>query len=369
MHFKTKQRDLRLAQVAAELIHLDGAPCVLAIIHDITEEKRLEDQFRQAQKMEAGGRLAGGVAHDFNNMLGVMMGYSELSKDMLDADSPVQKHIDQIKKTAVRAAGLTRQLLAFSRQQVLQPSVLDLNAVVNNVSKMLLRMIGENVSLKLIPGAPLGSVRADLGGDGTDFDELGGNARDAMPGGGTILIETANAELDESYRKIHAAVVPGSYVMLSVSDTGCGIDEKTKSRIFEPFFTTKPAGEGTGLGLSMVYGVVKQSGGYVWVYSEPRKGATFTIYLPRVDEPAESLLHPKDDVTLARGSETILLVEDDDALRELIAGLLRNDGYKVLEEKDGPVAITAAKDYGDVIHLLLTDVIMPGMSGGDSRLA
>jgi two-component system cell cycle sensor histidine kinase/response regulator CckA len=195
------------------------------------------------------------------------------------------------------------------------------------------------------------------------------NARDAMPGGGTILIETANAELDESYRKIHAAVVPGSYVMLSVSDTGCGIDEKTKSRIFEPFFTTKPAGEGTGLGLSMVYGVVKQSGGYVWVYSEPRKGATFTIYLPRVDEPAESLLHPKDDVTLARGSETILLVEDDDALRELIAGLLRNDGYKVLEEKDGPVAITAAKDYGDVIHLLLTDVIMPGMSGGDSRLA
>jgi two-component system cell cycle sensor histidine kinase/response regulator CckA len=164
MHFKTKQRDLRLAQVAAELIHLDGAPCVLAIIHDITEEKRLEDQFRQAQKMEAGGRLAGGVAHDFNNMLGVMMGYSELSKDMLDADSPVQKHIDQIKKTAVRAAGLTRQLLAFSRQQVLQPSVLDLNAVVNNVSKMLLRMIDENVSLKLIPGAPLGSVRADLGG-------------------------------------------------------------------------------------------------------------------------------------------------------------------------------------------------------------
>jgi CheY-like chemotaxis protein len=181
------------------------------------------------------------------------------------------------------------------------------------------------------------------------------------------LIETANAELDESYRKIHAAVVPGSYVMLSVSDTGFGIDEKTKSRIFEPFFTTKPAGEGTGLGLSMVYGVVKQSGGYVWVYSEPGKGATFKIYLPRVDEPAESLLRPKDEVILDRGSETILLVEDDDALRELIAGLLRNDGYKVLEEKDGQAATATAKNYGDVIHLLLTDVIMPGMSGGELR--
>jgi PAS domain S-box-containing protein len=364
-HFETNQGESRLVQVAAELVHLNGTPCVLSIIHDITEERRLEDQFRQAQKMEAVGRLAGGVAHDFNNMLGVILGYSEIAQELLEHENPLRKHLQQISKTAHRAASLTRQLLAFSRRQDLQPTVLDLNAVVTNLSKMLVRMIGEDIELKFIPGEALGAVRADLGEMEQVLMNLVINARDAMPEGGTILVDTANTSLDGSYRKEHPAVVPGAYVMLAVSDTGCGIDQKTMGRIFEPFFTTKAVGEGTGLGLSMVYGVVKQSGGYIWAYSEPNRGATFKIYLPRVDEPAEPLLRFAEDATLEKGSETILLVEDDDSLRELAAGLLRSEGYQVLEGRDGATAMAAAQKHGELIHLLLTDVIMPGMSGAE----
>jgi two-component system cell cycle sensor histidine kinase/response regulator CckA len=361
--YVTKTGETRLVQVSAELVQLDGTPCVLAITNDITEARRLEEQFRQAQKMEAVGRLAGGIAHDFNNMLGVVIGYSELVEEGLDPENPIRKQIEQVNKAAHRATALTRQLLAFSRQQILQPSVLNLNAVVHNLSKMLLHMIGEDISLSLKPEVPLGSVKADAGQIEQVLMNLAINARDAMPDGGKIIIETANADLDETYGKNHPTVRPGSYVMLSVSDTGFGMDPKTMSRIFEPFFTTKPSGEGTGLGLAMVYGVVKQSGGYIWVYSEPGKGTTFKMYFPRVDEPAESLLKPKVTPVFERGDETILLVEDDEALRHLTLGLLRSQGYTVLEAKDAQEAMTISTKHQGPIDLLLTDVIMPGMSG------
>lgn len=363
--FRTKFGEERRVQVSAERIVLDGKPCVLANTLDISESRRLEEQFRQAQKMEAVGRLAGGVAHDFNNLLSVIMGYSELAQGMTVPDTTVRKHLDQIKLAVERAASLTHQLLAFSRQQVLEPRVLNLNAVVYNVSKMLLRVIGEDIALTLRPGEPLGSVKADLGQIEQVLMNLVVNARDAMPEGGKIVIETANVELDDTYAKQHPAARPGSYVMLSVSDTGCGMDAKTLSQIFEPFFTTKEPGKGTGLGLSTVYGIVKQSGGYVWAYSEPMRGTTFKIYLPRVDSPAEVLTAQKSDFVFDRGTETILLVEDDNPLRVLTAELLRTAGYAVLEAIDGNAAIEIARKHHGSIDLVLTDVIMPGMSGGD----
>jgi CheY-like chemotaxis protein len=230
---------------------------------------------------------------------------------------------------------------------------------------MLLRLIGEDISLKFIPGAPLGSVRADLAQIEQILMNLAVNSRDAMPRGGTIIIETANAELDNTYQKDHLSVVPGSYVRLSVSDTGCGMDPAVLSRIFEPFFTTKPVGQGTGLGLATVYGIVNQSDGYVWVYSEPSRGTTFKMYFPRVDEPAQSLIQPRKEEEIVGGSETILLVEDDDALHQLIVGLLESEGYKVLPAKDGPAALALTAQYSDPIHLLLSDVIMPAMSGSE----
>jgi len=338
---------------------------VLANTLDITEARRLEEQFRQAQKMEAVGRLAGGVAHDFNNLLSVIIGYSELARDTTADGAAVRKHLDQIKQAGERAASLTRQLLAFSRQQVLEPKVLNLNGVVHNVSKMLLRLIGEDITLSLKPGEPLGSVRADLGQIEQVLMNLAVNARDSMPEGGKIAIETANVELDETYAKQHPSVRSGSYVMLSFSDTGCGMDAKTKSRIFEPFFTTKGPGKGTGLGLSTVYGIVKQSGGYIWAYSEPKRGATFKVYLPRVDGPAETLASERPNLVFDRGTEAVLLVEDDDSLRALTAELLRGVGYTVLEATDGNAAIEIAEQHRNSIDLVLTDVIMPGLSGGD----
>jgi PAS domain S-box-containing protein len=360
---RTKSGEARQAQVAAERIELGGVPCILAMIHDITQTKLLEEQFRQAQKMEAVGRLAGGVAHDFNNMLGVIIGFSDLSRDHLDPESPARKHVDQIEKAARRATELTRQLLAFSRQQVLQPRVLNLNALVNNVSKMLVRVVGEDISLNFVPAAPLGSIKADLGQIEQVLMNLVINARDAMPRGGRIIIETANFKLDESYVRNHPSMQPGAYVMLSVTDTGCGMHPKTMSRIFDPFFTTKPLGEGTGLGLSMVYGVVKQSGGNVWVYSELGKGTSFKMYFPRVNEAAEPLVQAQGPVVFATGFETILLVEDDVSLRELTRLLLESGGYKVLEAKNSETAIESFERSADAIHLLLTDVIMPGTSG------
>lgn len=363
--FRTKSGKERQVQVSAERVDLDGIPCVLANTVDVTDSRRLEAQFRQAQKMEAVGRLAGGVAHDFNNLLGVILGYSDLAKELAPPQSPLHKHLDSIKQAGQRAAALTKQLLAFSRQQVVVPRVLNLNSVVHDTSKMLLRLIGEDVSLVLKPAEPLGSVKADLGQIEQILMNLAVNARDAMTGGGKIVIETSNVELDETYMEQHPPVLPGSYVLLSVSDTGCGMDAATMSHMFEPFFTTKEPGKGTGLGLSTVYGIVKQSGGYVWAYSEVGRGTTFRIYLPRVDATPQSLKTQRSDVVLNRGSETILLVEDDDLLRKLTAELLRSEGYTILEAADATTALAIVKKQPTSIHLVLTDVIMPGMSGGD----
>lgn len=361
--FRHRSGQIRNVQVAAERILLDDQPCVLAIIHDVTEERRLERQFRQAQKLEAIGRLAGGIAHDFNNLLGVIIGYSDIAVEHLDPNHAMRKNFDEIKKAGERAAVLTRQLLAFSRQQVLEPRTLNLNSVVHSISKMLLRVIGEDISLILRPGEPLGSVRADLSQIEQALMNLAVNARDAMPTGGKIVIETANVELDESYTRQHEPVKAGSYVMLSISDTGIGMDEATKSQIFEPFFTTKEAGKGTGLGLSTVYGIVKQSEGYIWVYSEPGHGTTFKIYFPRIDQPAEILITHKIESVAAGGTEAILLVEDEDSLRTLTTRLLESGGYKVFSTANAADAIAMAQQQNGTIDLLVTDVIMPGMTG------
>lgn len=360
--FKSRTNGERSVQVSAELIQLNGIPCVLAITNDVTEAKHLEGQFRQAQKMEAVGRLAGGMAHDFNNMLSVIIGYCDLLKGRPNLEGAI-RDASQIKKAAQRAATFTRQLLAFSRQQVLLPRVLNLNDVVKDISQMLLRVIAEDISLAFVPAPSLGSVRADLGQIEQVLMNLVVNARDAMPQGGQIVIETANVELDETYNGTHREVIPGPYVLLSVSDTGSGIDSKTISRIFEPFFTTKPPGEGTGLGLSMVYGVIRQSGGYICVYSEPGQGTTLKIYLPRIEEAAEALPRTTAEIIFAKGSETVLLVEDEQDLRELTVELLETEGYRVLAAKDGASAISISQGQREKIHVLLTDIVLPNMSG------
>lgn len=369
--FVTKQGPKKHVRVSSEIIVLNGERCVLAVTLDVTEAKLLEEQVRQTQKLDAVGRLAGGVAHDFNNILGVITGYGDLLQVEVGADSKAEKYVQEIRKSALRAAELTRQLLAFSRQEVANPRILDLNAVVNNLSKMLKRMIKEDIALVFTPEAGLGTVRADQGQVEQVLMNLVVNARDAISKRGRILIETANVDLDDSYATTHEpAIRSGPYVMLSVSDTGCGMDRETQLRAFEPFFTTKAPGRGTGLGLSTVYGIVKQSNGYVWVYSEPGKGATFKVYLPRISEVAQPLIKPEVEQAVPRGCETVLLVEDDDGLRLLAANLLRGHGYRVLEAKDGENAATISRNYGDTIALLLTDVIMPGMNGTElaSRL-
>jgi len=363
---RTRSGDIRLAEISAELIELDGTPCVLAITHDITEGKRLEEQFRQAQKMEAVGRLAGGIAHDFNNMLSVIIGYSELLQERFDI-GPARKGVDEIKKAAERAASLTRQLLAFSRQQVLLPRVLNLNSLIDNLSKMLCHMIGEDIALTVVPGPGLGSVKADPVQIEQVIINLAVNARDAMPQGGKLIIAASNADLDEAHASQHTSLRPGPYVLLSVSDTGCGMSEETMLHIFEPFYTTKAPGKGTGLGLSMVYGVVNQSGGSIWVYSEPARGSTFKIYLPRVDE-AASVEQVKTEHPIARGFETILLVEDEESLRLLAAGILENNGYSVLQASEGKDGVRLAKEHSH-IDLLVTDVVLPGQSGSELAAA
>jgi len=288
---RTRSGEIREANVSAELIELDGAPCVLAITQDVTEAKRLENQFRQSQKMEAVGRLAGGVAHDFNNILCVIIGYSELSLHHLDADHPMAKNAMEIKNAANRAASLTRHLLAFSRQQVLYPRILDLNTVVHSLNQMLPRIIGDDISLTFKPQVPLGCIKADPGQIEQVLMNLVVNARDSMSKGGTIVIETSNIELDADYVDSHTPVRPGRYVMLSVSDTGCGMDEKTVSQIFEPFFTTKSPGSGTGLGLSICYGIITELGGEITVESNPGHGSTFRISLPVAKGPDEHQKH------------------------------------------------------------------------------
>ncbi len=332
---------------------------------DVTENRALEQQLRQSQKMEAVGRLAGGIAHDFNNLLMVISGYSEFLLERLGAEPHLRSPAQEIASAAERASSLTRQLLAFSRKQMLAPRIVNLNDVATENLKMLTRMIGEDVDLVLVPGQNLWPVRADAGQIEQVIMNLAVNARDAMPSGGKLTIETANTTLDEEYARLHAPLRPGDYVMVAISDTGAGMDAETQSHIFEPFFTTKGP-KGTGLGLSTVYGIVKQSGGYIWVSSEVGKGTTFKIYLPRVASMGETAAQVAAPVEVHRpepGTETILLVEDENNLRYLARQYLEKQGYKVIEAADGAVALQITVAHEAVIHLLLTDVIMPGMNG------
>src|SRR3989454_2198412 len=334
-----------------------------AMAVDITERRQLEQQLRQALKMEAVGELGGGVAHDLHKLVTIITGYSDMVLSRIGPEDPMRRDIEQIKKAGDRAHSLTRQLLAFSRRQMLQPKVLDLNAVVSNLEPMLHRLIGENIELAIVLKPGLGQVKADPGQLEQVIMNLTINARDAMPHGGKLLFETDNATLDEVYARQHIPTQPGSYVRLAVSDTGCGMDEATQSRIFEPFFTTKEQGKGTGLGLSTVYGIVKQSGGYIWVYSEPGQGTTVKIYLPRVAAPADSVLPVTHWSKLPPGTETLLLVEDEPEVRWLVRELLQHLGYTILEARHGIEAQVLSIQHPGPIHLLITDVVMPQMSG------
>jgi PAS domain S-box-containing protein len=360
--FNSKSRGVRAVRISAETIMLGDLSCILAIITDVTSAKSLEEQFRQAQKMEAVGRLAGGIAHDFNNMLSVIMGYCDLAQDHRDLDT-VGRDVRQIKKAAQRAAKLTGQLLAFSRQQVVRPSILNLNVVVREIFQMLLRVIAADVRLLFEPAENLGNVKADLGQIEQILMNLVMNARDAMSQGGSIVIETANVELDENYSCRHPNVKPGAYVMLSVSDTGHGMDSGTLSKIFEPFFTTKSPGMGTGLGLSMVYGAMEQANGHIVAYSEESKGTTFKLYFPMADGEAQMPSVVNNDVSRIRGFETVLLVEDEADLRGLTKELLESEGYTVLAATDATQAFELVGNHLGLIHILLTDVVLPGMSG------
>ncbi len=345
--------------------------CYEGSIEDITERKTLEQQLRQSQKMEAVGQLAGGIAHDFNNLLTAITGYSELTMMRLQPEDPLHRNLEEIKKAGDRAAALTRQLLAFSRKQILQPKVLDLNSVVSGLENMLRRLIGEDVDLRTAPKPGLGSVKADPGQIEQVIMNLAVNARDAMPRGGKLTIETGNVFLDEEYARRHVAVSPGHYVMLAVSDTGTGMDEGTRARIFEPFYTTKEAGKGTGLGLSTVYGIVKQSGGSIWVYSEVGRGTTFKVYLPLVGEAGQEYRRRDEVEEDVRGTETVLLAEDEEVVRTLAREVLETYGYRVLEAANGGAALLICERHEEPIHLLITDVVMPEMSGRElaDRLA
>jgi len=342
----------------------DDSPKLLGVATEITERKRLEEQLLQSQKMEAVGQLAGGVAHDFNNILTAIVGYADLlAAEFTGSNSRHLEDLEEIRKAARRAAALTRQLLAFSRKQVLEPRIIDMNGVVMNLEKMLRSLISENIVLQTHLAADLAAARADPNQLEQVIMNLAINARDAMPEGGALTIETGNATLDEDYAAQHVSVVPGEYVMLAVTDTGCGMDEHTKARIFEPFFTTKAPGRGTGLGLSTVYGIVKQSGGNIWLYSEPDKGTTFKVYLPAVQAAPEDIGKPAPPELVQRDRGTVLLVEDDEQLRRLTHRALAAQGYTVLEAERGATALDIARRHKGVIDLLLTDVIMPDTNG------
>jgi PAS domain S-box-containing protein len=362
-----------LAEISVSLMRdSEGKPIGFrGISRDITERKQaeeeklsLQEQLRQSQKMEAIGQLAGGVAHDFNNLLTVIKGYSQLSLLDLKEDGPLRGNIQEIEKATQRATDLTRQLLAFSRRQILDLKVLDLNVLLKDLEKMLRRIIGEDIQLITLLSEDLGKVKIDPSQIEQVIFNLAVNARDAMPSGGKLAIETANVELDEEYAHAHVSVAPGRYVRLSVSDTGVGMTQEVKEKVFEPFFTTKEKGKGTGLGLSMVYGIVKQSNGNIWLYSEPGRGTTFRIYFPRTEEEADTLRERQEAEFFPRGSETVLLVEDDELVRDLAIRLLGQQGYRILHAANGQEALQVAKEHlGETIHLLLTDIVMPQMGG------
>ena len=340
----------------------EGAICMAL---DVSDRKKLEEQLRQAQKMEAVGRLAGGIAHDFNNLLMVIQGHAELLTDRMKPGESLRRNAEQIQEASQRATSLTRQLLAFSRKQMLAPVVLNVQAVVSDMGKILRRLIGEDVELVTVNAPDLKRVKADRSQIEQVIMNLAVNARDAMPRGGKLTIESANVEFDNSYSRAPMVLMPGRYVMLAVTDNGCGMDADTQAHIFEPFYTTKEKGKGTGLGLATVYGIVKQSGGYVWVYSEIGKGTTFKIYLPSVEEEVAPQEKKPAAAALPRGTETVLLVEDEEGVRNLAKEYLESCGYKVLVAEDGNAAIELVSKHSGPIDLVMTDIVMPGISGSD----
>jgi PAS domain S-box-containing protein len=364
---KHRKKDGSLLEVAgfSNPIEFRGRRARLVLANDVSEKRDLEAKLLQAQKMEAVGRLAGGVAHDFNNLLGVITGYSEMLRKELGPEHPGVKRLEQVQRAAERAAGLTRQLLAFSRKQVLQPRILDLGEVITEADEMIRRVIGEDIRFTATPGAGLGRIRADPGQIEQVLMNLVVNARDAMPKGGDLTIETSNVVLDQAHARAHPEVQPGPFVLLSVVDSGAGMDAQTRAHIFEPFFTTKEEGKGTGLGLATVFGIVQQSGGHISVDSRPGRGTTFKIYFPQVDD---ALMRPSPAPTMASpaaGGETILLVEDADPLREMIREILESAGYNVIESSDPEEVSRGLRTLDASVRLLLTDVVMPRMSGPD----
>ena len=364
--FRIRRKDGREVWLNDTGVVVQGSeahPVMEGIMVDITERKLLETQLQQSRKMEAVGRLAGGIAHDFNNLLTIITGYTDLALSRPGVPLELRTDIERVENAAGRAAALVRQLLAFSRKQVLQPKTLDLNAIVVNLDSLLRRLIDDNIEMVTRVQDDLGKVKADPAQIEQVIMNLVVNARDAMPNGGRLVLETTNLDLDRAYANEHLSVKPGRYVMLAVSDTGIGMDEQTLAHIFEPFYTTKESGRGTGLGLSTVYGIVKQSGGYIWVYSEPGKGSTFKVYLPRVAEQVEESTPPLAQLEDQRGTETILLVEDEQAVRDLIVTLLSQRGYEVIVARHPAHAEQIAAKFPHEIHLLLTDVVMPGTSG------
>jgi len=353
----------RWLDVSGAAIERHAGPAVVIVGRDMTERRRLEAQLLQAQKMESIGRLAGGVAHDFNNLLTAIAGYVDLTLDTLASDNPIRSDLEEVRKATDRAANLTSQLLAFARKQIIEPRVLNLNDLIVDMDRLLRRLIGEDIELITLPALDLGLIRADPGQLEQVIINLAVNARSAMPAGGKLTIETGNVVLDEDYARGRPGVLPGDYIMLAVSDTGDGMDEQTQQRIFEPFFTTKAPGIGTGLGLSTCYGIVKQHRGNIWVYSEVGRGTTFKVYLPRVEADYDEQVHRADADVLPRGTETVLLVEDEATVRALAVRVLREQGYTTLEAADGAEALRLSQEYAGPIDLLLTDVVMPRMGG------